>query len=579
MNTQAPLYDTPHISSIQDMLIQSTRDFGKRRALTDFNPSPISEVNFEQLLDHVKVFGTALRKLGLKERTHIAVISENRTQWGITYLAAACYNYVIVPIDRNLSKTEVLNIIHESDARAVVFSGGSASHFETAHQSLRKIHHYIHMDIREQQGDFLSMKALMDLIPAAKTAQMPDINPDDLSIIVYTSGSLGRAKGVMLSQKNIATDLMGMVKMVRIYPEDRFLSVLPIHHTYECTCGFLCPLYKGSSVWFARSLKTILEDLKQSRATIMLGVPLLYEKMYNNIQRGVKEKTATRILVPPMLGVAKTLKKLGWNDAPRVLFKSLHEKFGGNIRLFIAGGAAPDPEIAQGLRHLGFQFLQGYGLTETAPILTLNRLEAFKDEAAGLPLPGVNIKVHEPDENGVGEVLAKGDNIMLGYYKNEEATRQSFTDDGWFRTGDLGFIDDDGFLLISGRKKNVIIAANGKNVFPEELEDLLSRSPFIQEVMVYGQPNSAYNEKIVAQIVVDGEALISRAEIKKKEITEEWVREIIKREVAKVNKQLSSFKRIQDFIIREEEFAKTTTQKIKRYMVGRDPSPVSSEEH
>ncbi|MDG5767417.1 AMP-binding protein [Balneolales bacterium ANBcel1] len=579
MNTQAPLFETPEVSSVQDMLIQSARHFEKRRALTDFSPTPINEATYGQLLHHVRVFGTALKKLGLKERAHIALIGENRVQWGVAYLTAACYNYVIVPVDKNLGKTEILNIIHESDAQAVIFSGGSSSHFESTHTSLKKIRHYIHMDLPESEGEFLSMKSLMDDIPAGKTVAMPKIDPDEMSIIVFTSGSLGRAKGVMLSQKNIVTDLMGMVRMVRLYPEDRFLSVLPIHHTYECTCGFLCPLYKGCSVWFARSLKTILDDLKVSKATIMLGVPLLYEKMYKNIRKGINEKAATRVLVPPMLNAAGLLKSLGWSDAPRKLFKSLHEKFGGNIRLFIAGGAAPDPEVAAGLRRMGFMFLQGYGLTETAPILTLNRLEAFKDEAAGLPLPGVALKIHEPDENGVGEVWAKGDNVMLGYYKNEQATRESISEDGWFRTGDLGHIDKDGFLHISGRKKNVIIAANGKNVFPEELEDLLNRSPYIQEVMVYGQSDSAYNEKIVAQIVVDGEALISRAEAKKKEITSEWIHETIRNEINKVNKQLASFKRIQDFIIREEEFAKTTTQKIKRYMVGKDPRPISTEEH
>ncbi len=579
MNTQIPLFDTPEISSVQDMLLQSARHFGKRRAVTDFNPTPISEATFEQLLQYVRTFGTALHNLGLKEHAHIAVIGENRVQWAITYLAAACYNYVIVPVDRNLGKTEVLNIIHESDAQAVVFSAGSASHFETTHQSLKKIRHYIHMDLPDPNGDFHSMKALMDAIPSGKLRDMPKVNPDALSIIVYTSGSLGRAKGVMLSQKNIATDLMGMVRMVRLYPEDRFLSVLPMHHTYECTCGFLCPLYKGCSVWFARSLKTVLEDLKQSQASIMLGVPLLYEKMYRNIRKGMKEKTVTRVLVPPMLSASKVLKRLGWSNAPKTLFKTLHEKFGGNIRLFIAGGAAPDPEIASGLRNLGFGFLQGYGLTETAPILTLNRLVAFKDEAAGLPLPGITLKIHEPDENGVGEILAKGDNVMLGYYKNESATKEAISDDGWFQTGDLGFIDKDGFLHISGRKKNVIIAANGKNVYPEELEDLLNRSKYILESMVYGEANSAYNEKIVAQIVVDGEALIARAEAKKVEITEEWVRKNIRAEIDKINKQLASFKRIQDFIIREEEFAKTTTQKIKRYMVGKDPRPITAEEH
>lgn len=579
MTTQIPYYETRPVVSVQDMLHQSAEQFGKRRALTDISKTPISEVSFEELLQKVRIFGTALHKLGLKERTHIAVIGENRVQWGIAYLTAACYNYVIVPVDRNLSKTEVLNIIHESDARAIVFSESMSSHFETAHSSLKKVKHYIHMDLEKREGDFLSMTELMDDVDTSKLRPEPSLDPEELSVIVFTSGSLGRAKGVMLSQKNIAANLTGMVKMILLYPEDRFLSVLPIHHTYECTCGFLCPLYKGSSVYYARSLKTIPEDLQRSRATIVLGVPLLFEKMYRNIRKGIREKAVTRLLVPPLMGVGKALKALGAKNPQKKLFKTLHQKFGGHIRLFIAGGAAPDPQIAAGLRSLGFMFLQGYGLTETAPILTVNRIEAFKDEAAGLPLPGVTIKIMEPGSDGVGEVIAKGDNVMLGYYKNEQITRESFTEDGWYRTGDLGYIDDDGFLHISGRKKNVIIAANGKNVYPEELEDILNRSPFIQESMVYGESTNGYTEKIAVQVVVDGEALIARAESKKKEITDEWIREVIRKEVDKANKQVPSFKRIQNVIVRENEFEKTTTKKIKRYTVSKDPTPVSAEEH
>ncbi len=579
MNTDHPLFETRTIVSLQHMIKQSTEQFGNRKALVDLNKTPIPEVTYKQLLEKVRIFGSALHKLGLKERSHIAVIGENRVQWCIAYLAAACYNYVVVPVDRNLSKTEVLNVIHESDARAIVFSGAVSAHFETAHNSLKKVKYYIHMDLGKREGDFHSMTELMDGVDASKIRPMPEINPEEMGIIVFTSGSLGRAKGVMLSQKNIVANLMGMVQMIRLYPEDRFLSVLPIHHTYECTCGFLCPLYKGCSVYYSRSLKTIPDDLQRSKATILLGVPLLFEKMFRNIKKGIREKAVTRVLVPPMIGLAKTLKTLGMKNPEKKLFGTLHRKFGGHIRLFIAGGAAPDPEIAAGLRSFGFMFVQGYGLTETAPILALNRIVAFKDEAAGLPLPGVQIKIMDPGTDGVGEVIAKGDNVMPGYYKNEQATRETFTEDGWYRTGDLGYIDDDGFLHISGRKKNVIIAANGKNVYPEELEDILNRSPYIQESMVYGEATNGYTEKIAVQVVVDGEALIARAESKKKEITDEWIREVIKKEVDKANKQVPSFKRIQNVIVRENEFEKTTTKKIKRYTVSKDPTPVSMEEH
>lgn len=574
-----PYCETHTITSIQDMLLQSARRHGNKLALKDFNPHPISSASYDELLGHVKTFGTALGKLGLKERSHIAIIGENRVQWGIAYLAAVCYNHVVVPVDKNLGKTEILNIIHESGAQAVVFSEAMQAHFETTHSSLKKIKSYISMDADTRQGDFLSMTELMRDVSPNSIKELPEIDPEVMSIIVFTSGSLGRAKGVVLTQKNIAANLMGMVKMIEITPDDRFLSVLPMHHTYECTCGFLCPLYKGGSVYFARSLKTVVEDLQQSKATVLLAVPLLFEKMYKNIRKGMREKMATRVLGPTLMHAGKVLESIGWKQAPRTLFKTLHEKFGGHIRLFIAGGAAPDPNIAAGLRTLGFTFRQGYGLTETGPILALNRVEVFKDEAAGLPLPGVRLKILSPDENGVGEVAAMGDNIMPGYYKNEQATGETFTEDGWYRTGDLGRIDDEGFLHISGRKKNVIIAANGKNVFPEELEDLLNKSPYILESVVYGEQHKDYNERIAAQIVVDGEALIARAESKKQEITREWVQQLVQKEVDKVNKQVATFKRIQHVIVRDDEFAKTTTQKIKRHMVGKDPSPVSTEGH
>lgn len=248
------------------------------------------------------------------------------------------------------------------------------------------------------------------------------------------------------------------------------------------------------------------------------------------------------------------------------LLKELHNKFGGSIRLLVVGGAAPDPKVAKGFREFGFNFVQGYGLTETAPILALNRLNNFKDDAAGLPLPGVEINISNPDKNGVGEVYAKGSNVMLGYYNNRKLTDEAF-DKGWFRTGDLGFIDDDGFLHLSGRKKNVIIANNGENVFPEEIEDLLGRNPFILECMVYGQEDEKHDEIIAAQIVTNSETFIEYSVKNNVKITPELINEKITEVIAETNKKLAPFKRIKKFYIRENEFEKTTTQKIKRHLV------------
>jgi long-chain acyl-CoA synthetase len=559
------LYDVPKISSIQDMLLRSAKEYKDKIALEDLADNPIPKVTYKELRDFVIRFGKALNEIGLKERDHIAVIGENRVQWGITYLTAMTFNMVIVPIDKNLTTNEVLNIIHESDAKAIVFSNTFKEMLLEKKSSLLKLKYLISMDEEKSDNEIFSMTEIIDK-QNSYVDKLPEIDPTEMAEIIFTSGSLGRAKGVMLSQKNLAANLMAMTSMIKIGPEDRFLSVLPIHHTYECTCGFLCPLYAGASVHYARSLKTVVDDLQKVKATILLGVPLLYEKMFKRIYKGIQEDKLKSKIVPPLVKLTNIADAIGWKGAKKIVFSELHKKFGGSIRLFIAGGAAPDPKIAKGLREFGFNFVQGYGLTETAPIVALNRLYAFKDNAAGLPLPGVQIKINNPDRDGVVEIFVKGDNVMIGYYKNPKLTQESF-ENGWFKTGDLGFFDEDGFLHIAGRKKNVIIANNGKNFFPEEIEDLLNRSPFIQECMAYGEKDDKHDEVIAVQIVTDAEAFIEYSEKNNVQITQELVNKIISEEIKKVNKELANYKQIRKFYIRETEFEKTTTQKIKRYLV------------
>ncbi|MFN3872654.1 MAG: AMP-dependent synthetase/ligase [Ignavibacterium sp.] len=563
------LYDVPKISSIQDMLLRSAKEYSDKIALEDLTDYPIPKVTYKELRDFVFRFGKALNEIGLKERDHIAVIGENRVQWGITYLTAMTFNLVIVPIDKNLTTNEILNIIHESDAKAIVFSNTFKEMLLEKKSSLMKLKYLISMDDDKSTDENYSMLELIEK-QNAYVDKLPEIDPSEMAEIIFTSGSLGRAKGVMLSQKNLAANLMAMTSMIKIFPEDRFLSVLPIHHTYECTCGFLCPLYAGASAHYARSLKTVVDDLQKVKATILLGVPLLYDKMFKRIYKGIQEDKIKSKIVPPLVKLTNIADAIGWKSAKKIIFSELHNKFGGSIRLFIAGGAAPDPKVAKGLREFGFNFVQGYGLTETAPIVALNRLYAFKDNAAGLPLPGVQIKINNPDADGVGEIIIKGDNVMLGYYKNPQLTQEAF-ENGWFKTGDLGFFDEDGFLHIAGRKKNVIIANNGKNVFPEEIEDLLNRSPFIQECMVYGEKDEKHDEVIAAQIVTDAEAFIEYSEKNNVQITPELVNNIISEEIKKVNKELANYKQIRKFYIRDTEFEKTTTQKIKRYLVKQQP--------
>jgi len=568
MKTNYTLYQVPEITSVQDMIVKSAARYGDKLALEDLKETPISKVTYRSLLKNILKFGAALKNLGLKERSHIAVIGENRVQWGISYLSAMCFNYVVVPIDRNLPINEVLNIIHEADVTAIIYSDAFDSVFRERKASLKNLKFYIGMDLSSAKDGFYSMRELIEASNGCSVENMPRIDPDKEAEIIFTSGSLGRAKGVMLSQKNIASNLAAMVEMFFIFPEDRFLSVLPMHHTYECTCGFLCPLYAGASAHYARSLKTVVEDLQSVKATMLLGVPLLFDKMFKRIYRTIHEKKVTSLIIGPLIRVSDVVERAGWKSFKKIVFKEIHRRFGGSIRCFVAGGAAQDPVVAKGLREFGFNFVQGYGLTEASPLLALNRLDQFKDDAAGLPLASVELHIHQADGEGVGEVWAQGANIMIGYYKNEPATKEAF-EDGWFKTGDLGRIDEDGFLHICGRKKNVIISKSGKNVYPEEVEDVLNRSPFVLESYVFGEEDAKLDEIIAAQIVVDAEAFIELSESKGVKITPEMIHEVIANEVKKTNAELPGFKQIKTFKIREQEFEKTTTQKIKRYLVGK----------
>jgi len=566
MTDNSELSSMPEIPTVQHLVLRSARVFGDKLALEDLKETPLPRVTHASLLDAVLRFGTALRSLGLPERSHVAVLGENRVQWGIGYLTCMCFNYVVVPVDAKLSINEILNILHESEATAIIYSDAFEPLLRERRSSMKNLRVYVNMDIPDHGAGVSSMARLLSSTPACHAEDLPRIDADAMAAILFTSGSLGKAKGVMLSQHNIASNIRAMSHSVRIHPDDRFLSVLPIHHAYECTCGFLCPLYNGASVSYARSLKTVVDDLKASRATMLLAVPLLYDKMFRRITKAIQEKRLTASIIGPLIKATDLLERVGWSTSKRQVFHEIHERFGGSIRLFIAGGAAPDPMVSKGLRAFGFGFLQGYGLTETSPILALNKVENFKDDAAGLPLPGVSLTIHDPGPDGVGEIWARGPSVMLGYYKNEAATAATF-EDGWFKTGDLGRIDEDGFLHISGRAKNVIISKSGKNVYPEEVEDILHRSPYLLESMVFGEADPKLGEVIAAQVVVDAEAFIELSETRGVQITPELINKTVAEEIELVNKQLAPFKQIRKFYIREKEFEKTTTQKVKRHLV------------
>lgn len=571
-----PLYAVPEITTFADILRRGVKFHSGRPALADLRDTPIPRVTHGELWREVVRFGRALRRAGLAERDHVAVLSENRVQWAVAYLAVTTFNMVAVPIDRNLDENEVVSILHASDARGVVFSESHRQTVAGAMAAVRGLRVAVDMDAMEADGRVLSMVHMMarERVPELGDP-FPAVQPGEVAVIPFTSGAIGRAKGVMLSQGNITANLMGMLRMVELVPEDRFLSVLPVHHTYECTCGLLCPLLAGASVTFARSLKTVVEDLQRVRATVLLGVPLLYEKMYRRVMAGIRERRLVRMLFRPMTGLAGAGEALGLARLRRRLFGAIHRRLGGAIRLFVVGGAPPDPEVMRGLRALGFTVLQGYGLTETSPILTLNRVRRFRDDAAGLPLPGVELRIDNADEEGRGEIMARGPAVMLGYYRNPEATA-AVVRDGWFATGDLGYFDRDGFLHVVGRKKNVIVAANGKNVFPEELEDRVNTIPFVLEAMVHGIRRPGGGEEIAVMVVPNAEVFVEWARKHRRELNGEVIEEVLRQEVRALNRALPLYKQIRHVRVRENEFAKTTTQKIKRYLVHQDADATGS---
>jgi len=570
LNENYPLFPVPQLSSLQDLVRGSASRHADKLALEDLNETPIPRVSYRELYEKVVAFGQALRRIGLDERDHVAVIGENRVQWTIAYLASVTFNFVVVPIDKSLKENEILTILHASDANAVVFSESHRDTILTLAHAVKTLKVFVDMDLKAKDGRVHSMTELIaaERIEPGKDP-FPAVNPEEVAVIVFTSGSMGRAKGVMLSQRNVASNLMAMLSMIELLPTDRFLSVLPIHHTYECTCGQLCPLTVGASVHYARSLKTVLEDLQRVRATILLGVPLLYDKMYKRIVAAIEEKRVASLLIKPMSGVASLGELLGAEGLRKKLFHAVHEKFGGALRILIVGAASPSPEVGRGMRSLGFTFIQGYGLTETSPIVALNRLRKFRDDAAGIPLPGLEVHIVDTDDEGRGEIVVRGPSVMMGYYKNEEATRQVIKD-GWFSTGDYGYFDRDGFLHISGRKKNVIVAANGKNVFPEELEDQVNAIPFVLESAVYGAKGPNGDEEICVMVVPNAETFLEHAEKSGNALTKEWIEDVINQEIRALNRKLPLYKQIRRVRIKEGEFEKTTSMKIKRYLLHQE---------
>ena len=560
-----PLYEVRNITDLKDLLTQSLKLYADRPAfwVRPMKNRSYEPITFSQFGQEVREMGSAMSKLGLSNKK-VAIISENRYEWAVSYFAAAVCAGMVVPIDRDLPFEDILSLLNSAEVGCVIYSAKFSDCLMewNAEQKIPAI--LINMDIAEDNESELSIRRVLEkgnALLSAGDSSFDDtvVDPSEAKVLIFTSGTIAAPKGVILSHKNIVTNLMDMCQMIYIDENDIFLSMLPLHHTYECTCGFLCQIYRGSSIAYCDGLKYILSNIKELGVTVMLGVPAIFETMYRRLwavacKNGMENKLKTGLKIS---GVTR----LFGFDVRRRLFANIHESFGGKLRLFISGAAAVDPEVSKGFRDLGISFLQGYGITECAPIVAVNRDKQYKDHAAGMAMPRVDIRLINKTTDGVGEIACRGDNVMVGYFKSDAATAAAFAD-GWFKTGDLGVIDKDGFLTITGREKNVIVMKNGKNVYPEELEFLVCRHQEVSECMVYGEYIEKNQEtQLSIQVLPNLEYIHATYGDKPRE----EIRQMIEDIVSKVNKRNARYKFIRGVYLRENEFIKTTTRKIKRY--------------
>jgi len=555
-----PLNDVPDFESISSMFAEAAGRHPDSIAIVEpHNDGTVKSITYRDLRSDVDSLARAM--LSECESPVVGIVGRNSISWASAYLAVMRCGGVAVPIDRELPVQEMRTILHYSGANIVLFDSSYLQDFRAA------VHgRPLSMIVMNGPGDadciefpdFLaSGRRSEKLLPSSFDRHAP-------AAIYYTSGTMGSAKGVVLSQSNLLSVVRMEQQFVRILPNDIFLSVLPLHHTYECSCGFLAPLSAGSTYYICRGLRYVAEDILLSGATVILTVPLMWESMYRKILGGIRTQPAGRLRFRVGMVVADVASLVMGSSIRRKVFSPVHAKLGGKIRLLISGGAGIDPDVVRGFTSLGFVMLQGYGLTEAAPLLSANREKANKPSSVGPPLAEVEVRIDEPDEEGVGEIVVRGPNVMLGYHNDPEETARVLSPEGWLKTGDFGFVDREGFLYVTGRKKNVIVAKNGKNVYPEEIETKLTKSDFILESMVFGHESKLKGEEIWAIVVPDMEKLIARAEEKGGSLSTGFAVEVVSREIRHFNASQPTYKRISSFMIREDELPKTTTRKIRR---------------
>ena len=588
MKFNSKIYETHEINNFKELIDYSCEHYANnvsykfKKNLGKSNETVI-EKTYQEIKKEIEGFSTSLLNLGL-ENKKIALISNNRYEWCTSYFAITTGNMVVVPLDKALPEGEIENLIKISEADAVIYENKYAKVFKKIKESKDStVKTFINMDLEKEEDGILSFQELVKngqelLANGNELYKNIKIDNEKMGILLFTSGTTSQPKGVMLSQKNICSNVVAMAKMAKMTPDDVLLSFLPLHHTFECTITFLFGFYSGVTVAFCDGLKYIAKNLVDYKVSVFVAVPLVLETMYKKIESGI-EKSGKAKLVKVMGKISNFLYKYLHIDIRRKLFKSVINQLGGRVRVLYFGAAAMDKRVIDGYNTFGIATIQGYGLTETSPLLAAETDKQKRPGSVGRNPYNVELKIVDEDgeeiglaketndielktdeENKIGEILAKGPNIMLGYYKNEEAT-QEVIKDGWFSTGDLGYFDKDGFLFITGRKKEVIVLKNGENVYPADIEFLVNRLPYVKESILFPRKNKKNEISLGIKMVYDEEQIAEKFGSKSEKQYEKAVWEDIK----EINQTLPVFKRIKELIITTEPLEKTTTQKIKRF--------------
>ena len=557
------LYDAEKFDTIREYINKAIKKFPDNNAFILKNKVNnvvnYTNISYTKFGEDIKAFGTALIHLGL-ENKRIAIIGKNRYEWAIAFVSTLCGVGITVPLDKGLPEQEIALSLERSKADAVVFEDEYSEIIKNIQKGNSNIKEYICMN-SNCNGTF---KTVSDLISHGKellangntTYDNHRINPDEVASIIFTSGTTSMSKAVLLSNRNIASNIYNINRVEKIYDTDVNMAFLPLHHTFGST-ALLLFLADGVTNVFCDGLRHIQSNLKEYKVSVFVCVPLLLEAMYKKIYAEVDKQGKTKILKIAN-AISRFLLKFKI-DIRRKVFKQILDNLGGNIRFVISGASAIDKNVARGFYDFGILAVQGYGLTETSPVLTAESENCIKFGSVGLPLPEVEIKIDSPNEDGIGEIIAKGPNVMLGYYEMDEESSKVLKD-GWFYTGDLGYIDKDGFLFITGRKKNVIVLKNGKNIYPEELELLINNLPYVSESMVFGMPKDD-DLTLSAKIVYNKDYIID----KYGNINDSDLRDLVWNDIKRINASLPNYKHIKNLNLTDEPMIKTTTQKVKRF--------------